>query len=114
MAKALEFLSDWLSGVALQNEVPLLHSTHEMEGGEPHLVALRGMLGAEEPIAAVEPAERVILAIVCGKRDFVVARNGRSLEFWRHVGKGWWHVHGGGGGRQCRLHDGGEGWHGGR
>lgn len=67
MAKALEFLPNELAGIALQDVVPLLRNTHEVEGGEPHLVALRGALGAEEPIIAVEPAERIILAIVGGK-----------------------------------------------
>lgn len=51
----------------------------------------------KETIASVEPAERVILAIIGGEGDFVVARYGRGLGFWQHVGKGWRHVHDDGG-----------------
>lgn len=56
VAQALELLPCWLAGVTLQDVVPLLRGTREVERGEPHLVAFGSAMGAEEPVASIEPA----------------------------------------------------------
>ena len=56
MAESLELIPGGLAGVMLQDVVPLLGGSSEMERGEPNLVAFRSALGAEELIASIEPA----------------------------------------------------------
>jgi hypothetical protein len=77
--QALELHLHGLAGIVLQDIVPLLHGTHEMEQGEPNLLAFGGALGVKEAITFVEPAQRVILAIIDGKGEFVIAGHGHGL-----------------------------------
>ena len=60
------------TGVAL-DIVPLLGGTSEMERGEPHLVAVGSALGAEEPVASVEPAQRIVLDIIDREGQLVIS-----------------------------------------
>lgn len=108
MAEALELFPGGLAGAVLQDVVPLLNSTSEVERGEPNLVTLGSALGAEELVTSVELAQQVIFAIIDRKGELVIAWHCRDFWLRRYVRKGRWHVHGGGGRRQGRLHDGGK------
>jgi len=53
-----------VAGVAFQHEVPVLGRAAHVERGEPHLVAVRSALGAEEVVALVQPSQGIFLAVV--------------------------------------------------
>ena len=88
MAQALEIFPLWLVGVPLEDVVPLLGGTGEMEGSEPNFLILEGALRAKELVTTIELAQGVIFAIEGGESKLVVARHCGLPCRW-HVGK-WW------------------------
>jgi hypothetical protein len=56
LAKALELRPLKDPGVALEHVVPMLSDAGHMERGEPDAVTVLGMLGTEEVIALIQPA----------------------------------------------------------
>lgn len=74
LAEGLEADPPHLANVALQHVVPVLRDPSHVEGGEPHPVRVTGALRAEEVVAAIEPAERIFLA--------VERREGELVESW--------------------------------
>jgi len=79
LAEELELGPGNGADVTLQHEVPMLCGTGHVEGVQPHLVALAGALRSEEVLAVVDPAERVVLAIKCGERELVEARDMEAI-----------------------------------
>jgi hypothetical protein len=63
--------------IALKDGEPLRRVTRLVEGGEEHLAGLRRLLNTKELITAVQSRERVLRAIICGKKAY-----GRA---WRRV-----------------------------
>lgn len=49
--------------VAFQHVVLALDVSRRMELGEPNLVCVSGALSAEEMLASIEPAQRIVIAI---------------------------------------------------
>ena len=63
VTETLELIPRRLASVALQGDVPLLSRAAQVVGSEPDTICVRGLLGAEELLALVEPPERVYLAV---------------------------------------------------
>ena len=70
-----------------QDQVPLLGDSGEVVRCIPDLIGLVRHLGMEELLTAVQPPQRILLAIVCGESEFVefgwhVRGGGYMLEWW--------------------------------
>jgi hypothetical protein len=77
-----------------------LRRAGEMKRCKPHLVCVTCELGAKEALAAVEPTEGILLALVGRERKLMIARDAGGLGFWWNIGSRWrfmrgrgsWHV----------------------
>lgn len=72
--------------VLLQTVIPFLSSTFHVEGCEPHPLAVRHAVGAEELLYLVKPDHRVDDVVVARKTELVIGmlarQRGVSLPLW--------------------------------
>ena len=83
MAQALELFPFGPAGVAFHNCVPHLGCAGEVVGREPDLIRVTSLLAAEKLLTLEQPAERILLAVIGGEGQLMVAGNSRALRLQR-------------------------------
>ena len=79
LTECAEVILDWAPSIRLEHQVPLLGDAGEVVRREPDPVLMACLMAIEELLAFVQPAERILFAVVCREHELVVLGNHVTL-----------------------------------